>query len=316
MEEDQDYFLVQYWRERGFARISDMPGKSHLIDQNIPPEVLAVDMIREAGESERAYQNYNPYARLKTVFPDKAVLKTGVDTSSAGILSNPALSSWSADSEPLLLSTVFDVLLKDNPELEHLLTMSGLNYGVPHHYYMAYMHNLLIFSEFIAIASLLEQMNGMNETWILSNMQPLSVDSEGDRSLLALNGIRDVVVKDLNNNESRYYTTGLESGRKVNVVLLPPIVNDLDYASLFAKSRQPVGVTGNSSLFLAIALRKLPIYDINVPFIMRLTIIWLNLTLQAIFKQYSPMSSLLKKKRWPSNDWKGPLLFMTGVRIS
>ena len=64
-------------------------------------------------------------------------------------------------------------------------------------------------------------------------------------------------------DKTRTIVTSLLKGRSVHLVKLPKIESQQAYASLFALSQNPIGVTGNQSLSMAIALVKIPLYDVN-----------------------------------------------------
>lgn len=99
---------------------------------------------------------------------------------------------------------------------------------------------------------------------ILSNFSASNLQSSELRHLLKLHSIENIKFTDLITPESSFVRLDSPEERFIHVVRIPKIKNYNNYASLFALSKNPVGVTGNLSLFMALTLGKFPVYDINI----------------------------------------------------
>ena len=153
---------------------------------------------------------------------------------------------------------LFPELLLESPTLNQFLKQYA---GSNPHYYMAYMHNWLPMAEYLATVSYLEP---DAEPLILGNFSDWILTHKDLQEILRQHGIAGIYWHDLvNGHEPTVISFDNSDGRYLRVAKLPPIKNDKLYQSLFVMSENPVGVTGNQSLFMAIALEKLPFYDVN-----------------------------------------------------
>ncbi|MRI33866.1 hypothetical protein EOPP23_12800 [Endozoicomonas sp. OPT23] len=183
----------------------------------------------------------------------------GFEPDNLGFLLKPSLLKSLESSTTIPLANEFQELLSDYPAISRLILNTDKNPD----FYMAYMHNTLGFAEFIAIVS---HLTAESTPVILANVSRKELENSVLKQLLANNGISEVIHTNLKdkprNSQDEVYNIGY-GGKRVHIVTLPIITDDLRYLSLFSHARHPVGVTGNLSLFNAVALKKVPYYDIT-----------------------------------------------------
>ncbi len=278
---DWNDFAYNYWKKYSFTLAFDL--MSNLIDARLAPNVSLLDITKQLFED---YEKTSPCPHLRTnkvrtnkesnqnnppdstkTFPESNHA-FGLEPNQLGIVLNPLLLENLSNSSELItgtpLGSQFQQLLSERPELEELILNEE---GTPE-FFMAYMHTNLGFAEFFSIAS---ELSSAKPPVILSNFDEGQIQDESFRMLMANQGISSIDYIDLTDNEtntnkiSRHEISN-RNGRTITLVRPPFIEDDFMYHSLFAHAQQPVGVTGNHSLFNAIALKKIPIYDITHPF--------------------------------------------------
>ena len=135
-------------------------------------------------------------------------------------------------------------------------------------FYMSYIHDPSKLAEFIAMAALID---GDQETLILTNQDSSFLEAPESKALLVDARISKIEYTDLkvpapngNSMIERSFNDEPRLDKIVRVIRLPRILNHEQYLSLFFYSKPVVGVTGNSTLFHAIAMGKLPFYAQNL----------------------------------------------------
>ena len=200
-----------------------------------------------------------------TFFSTSSKSRFGLDSDNLGILLKPSLLKLIQKSPEAPLHEPFMTLLSDYPTLASYLQRTTVSSdqsknGQPT-FYMAYMHSLLSFAEYIAIVS---HLNPDTTPVILSNISKTTLQDPVFTEFLAHQGISRIIYTNLKGNPATPADEAFDisnKGKEVHLITLPVIPDDTQYLSLFAHAEQPVGITGNTSLFNAIALKKIPVYD-------------------------------------------------------
>ena len=181
---------------------------------------------------------------------------TGFSPLALGMLNRPSYSRLKNDLTKE--SGLFQDLLNQAPTIESFLDLYA---GEQRHFYMAYMHNWLAMAEYLTTIHYLEP---DAEPVILTNFDKWVAYNPAFRGILQAHGIAGLSWHNLESGDEANISFNDTDGRYLRIAKLPPIKNDRLYQSLFARSQNPVGVTGNQSLFMAIGLGKLPFYDVNI----------------------------------------------------
>ncbi|MRI33867.1 hypothetical protein EOPP23_12805 [Endozoicomonas sp. OPT23] len=266
---DRNFFNIKYWCTRSDTYL-ELFDTVEQVGKLKPFRELTNNLLQTCSADEACMQYYD------LANPDKSTDHEskgqfnedpmGVSSSSAfglepedlGVLLRPSLLEALAIDSISPLQNQFNLLLSNHPMLSSYLNGKSS----PPEYYLTYMHNSLGFAEYIAIVSYL---NPETIPVILSNISPDLFEDPIFTQLLAINGISQIFYTDLSNQEvrpqERTFKVGY-GGKSIRLATLPMIPDDQQYLSLIAQAQQPVGVTGNMSLFDAIALKKIPIYDI------------------------------------------------------
>ncbi|MET4696896.1 hypothetical protein [Endozoicomonas lisbonensis] len=171
-----------------------------------------------------------------------------------GILVNPDLLK---DSYRSALSDHYQSLKERLPGLAQFIEESANNY------YVSYMHSGEGLVDFVATASRLE---GEKGAWVITNQGKNDVFSYFAKSIFTQHGISKIEFKEFRVGLDPLTTEEVINnlnGQTVKIFHIPKIDSQHEYYSLIENSNPMVGVTGNSSLFDAITLGKVPFYKAN-----------------------------------------------------
>ena len=129
-------------------------------------------------------------------------------------------------------------------------------------FYMSYIHNPIKLAEFIVMAALID---GDQDTLVLATGKGRRLEDEISQYLFSEYRIGKIELIDLTRQEETMIkvfnkNTYADYQKMVRVVVLPKINDPSEYLSLFYYSHPVVGATGNSTLFNALAMGKLPFY--------------------------------------------------------
>ena len=257
--EQKEEFEREFWRSRFVFNLRDYNYLDKINERIESPETLAKeiysdylldDFIQEAND---AYLGRGVSATSQ----NKANhLTMGFSENSAGMLIPPHIQKRVNKEDGLSFDNDFLRLKAEVPDLGGLIDRAN------GHFYTAYMHKSLSFAEFTATAALIDQ---QQDTWVLSNIVQEQVVSPAFTSMMKKHGAGIIEFIDLREPEnSSEYVLNSQSRKKVHLVRLPKITSSAQHASLFYFSQPLVGVTGNQSLFIALTLGKLPMYEANL----------------------------------------------------
>lgn len=252
-------FINDFFMSRVRERISIIKQNPNISNLTIPAHDITRQIIAAHQDKDELSQE-----TVELELPRKITdsqLHLGPSPMSAGILISPITRELSRTSSKIDYLQLNSLLEKTEPAVATLLDKYARTPWGEYRFYMAYMHNWLKIAEFIGIVSYLEP-----ETTpvILANFGGDLFFTEYFTQLLAKFGIAEVHTTNAETNAEEVFRTSLSAGRSVRLIQLPQIKDQKAYASLFAFAQNPVGVTGNQSLFMAIGLGKIPHYDINL----------------------------------------------------
>lgn len=187
----------------------------------------------------------------------KKTIQIGLTDSDDGILIRPSLLEKATLTGHISFQQTLNDFLKTHPDMNKLFSEISLKKDNNPNFYFAYMHSAKPYAEYISIISMLER---NREPWILSNINHNIIDNPYIHSILVRSGISKIRFIDMVKLTSETLNLSESNESSVNLVRLPILDDDIQNA-LFALSQNPVGVTGNMSLFNSIALGKIPYYD-------------------------------------------------------
>ena len=263
---EQEKIQRKYFRTIGL-HVRGFTFAPEIGNTTIPTDILARQM-RGTSRNERKKDAEYIFGRIRdeptTGFNlECGELTTGFSKSASGMLNRPFYSELK---ELLSETGKFDNLLEQFPALHQFLKEFAIrDNDTSPRYHMAYMHNVLAKAEYLAMLSYL---NPKEESVVLGNINQDDLNHPVMQSMLKKHGVSRVYWHDLKQGHAMEWCysdcTEEDSKRTLRVARLPSIKSDPLYQSLFFESQNPVGVTGNQSLFMAIAYGKLPFYDTNL----------------------------------------------------
>lgn len=275
---NREQFTRQFWIRTGFFQpltdgqvtMTENKDSEQTVNHWIEGGYFNPDQSGENDSAELCRQNPPGDTLPENSYTfDTEALYFGLSKREIGILIKPSIlleeTEYKTDADdfesPYELQ--FEKLLHTHPELDEYI---GFSADYPK-FYMSYMHNKLSIAEYYAIVS---HLNPEKAPVILTNTDTFMLDGMV-MALLARQGVgkiffTDLTKKDYFGKRIELEFTLSENTRSIHLIKIPFIKDDDLYLSLFAQSASPVGVTGNMSLFSAIALGKLPFYDVNFPF--------------------------------------------------
>lgn len=148
--------------------------------------------------------------------------------------------------------------LKDHyPQLREVLD------SATNGFYMSYIHNPIKLAEFITMAALID---GVKDTLVLASGGGHCLEDEISQYLLSEHHVELIDLTNQMKPRTRVFNqkTPGDYQKMVQVVVLPKINEPSEYLSLFYYSHPVVGTTGNTTLFNALAMGKLPFYSPNL----------------------------------------------------
>ncbi|MGI9274015.1 MAG: hypothetical protein ACR2PT_04035 [Endozoicomonas sp.] len=249
-----------YWSNKKDVDLDYMTIAPRMLQEDVSPEVVAKSLHHELMFRLEEEASEDEVDNLEQV---GGGITTGLSTAASGILVHPELNRKTRGIDGASFQEDYQQLLAEYPNISRL--MKRIEEESNSGFYMAYMHKLLSFAELIAMASTLD---GADDTWVISNISPHIVNSKLFRRYLGQHGIENVEFIDLRGDDhwlEGLHKTQAETGKTVHLVRLPAVRDILQYSSLFYYANPVVGVTGNQSLFNAIVLRKLPLYETHLP---------------------------------------------------
>ena len=249
-------FRLDFFEGRVDIDSSLIEQADHILDPTVSTIDAAKDIIKKSRRPSPAIKHTGSgffLAQITSFF-----LKMGFSSSSAGMLVSPLIAKLLPIS---LESPIFELpeeLRKNAPEVAQLLDREAYSDSTGYRFYTAYMHNIFSIVGYIATVSYLEP---DSTPVILSNFESYIFQTTFFETFMKRFGIGRIRYSNLNTQEEDLFDFGLPEGKAVHIIYLPKIKDDMSYYSLFAMSANPVGVTGNQSLFSAITLRKIPFYE-------------------------------------------------------
>ncbi len=232
-----------YWHPRGLLHTEENY-QPHILDDNYDAEKLATQLLKG-----------HPSIFRGEIPTSSRRFHVGVGRDNDGIFINSRLLKKAQEKEGASFHSDYQNLIARNPQLGEIL--SNVREGG---YYMSYMHKFHKLLEFITMAAFID---GEKETTVLTNIDIARFRKEMFFNI-SEHKIKEIVYQDLQKEGYRQVlSSGRSEGKTVSVIRLPAIRDPDQYASLVYYSSPVVGVTGNSSLFEAITLGKLPFYEFN-----------------------------------------------------
>ena len=249
-------FRSEFMRGRVDTDVLLLEQADHITDQTIPAIDSAKDIINKSKQTESTTENLSEdifLPQMKLVF-----IQMGFTPFSAGMLARPLIAKLLPLAQKSANFDLPEELRQNVPEVAQLLNREAYSHSAGYHFYTAYMHNHFNIISYISTVSYLEP---NNEPVILSNFPSFLFQFKFFEKFMTRFGIGRIRHTNLETQEETFFDYNLPEGRAVHVVYLPRIKDNTSYYSLFAMSANPVGVTGNQSLFSAITLRKIPFYE-------------------------------------------------------